>query len=103
MATSPINSTDLLNGEIYNAAGRARAAERYANTPTYGPETLNGALTKCPEKLRGRHVHMGGGVWVAFCSECDAHLRSWDSVLLMHPMIDHLWDEHGIEQGPLLP
>lgn len=103
MATTAINSTDLLAGEIYNESNREHAQNMFASTPSYGAEILNPILAETPEKLRNRRLHLGDGVWVAFCSECDAHVRSWGSVLLVRPLTDHLWEDHGVSQGPLLP
>lgn len=90
---------DLLDGAIYGAApgqateAAARSAQRYRRTPVFAPEDVP----------RGRHVHVGEGVWLRRCAHCDAYVRSYGAILCIPAFDAHLREAHNVDLGPLLP
>lgn len=87
---------DLLDGRITGFAKdddpRIEAfAGRYAATPVWDVIP------------RGWVAHIGGGIFLHRCRECDDYVRSYGAVLFIRALDIHQREAHGIEQGPLLP
>lgn len=90
--------TDLLDGAVYGAAHQpdeveyaSEVALRFDCTPVY------------PEVPRGKYLHIGEGVFLRRCPECDAFVRSYAGIVYIPAFDQHLRDEHGIDTGPMLP
>lgn len=88
---------DLLRGTIYGAehvdekVHAIKMSGRFMRTPVHS------------EVPRGRHLHIGDGIFLFRCPECDAYVRSYGGILVIPAFDQHLEQEHGIITGPLLP
>jgi len=64
----------------------ARITSRYAETPVFDPDVVP----------RGRYAHIGGGIWLRRCRECDDYVRSYGSVAYLYPFARHE-ASHGVD------
>ena len=74
-------------GRILNERNAARAEAMYQATPVFGPDDVP----------RGRTAHIGGGVFLSRCPDCDDYVRTFGAVLFIAEFA------HGIRQEALLP
>lgn len=63
-----------------------RVTSRYTATPSFEP----GAIP------RGAYAHIGGGVWLRRCRDCDDYVRSYGSVGYLYEFARHE-ASHGLE------
>ena len=82
-----------LAGRILNERNAARAASTYQATPVFEPASIP----------RGQTWHVGGGVFLSRCPDCDDYVRCHGSVQFLPDFADHQFRAHGIRQQALLP
>ncbi len=70
--------------------------QRYRTTPVFDPNTIP----------RGYRAHIGGGIWMRRCRECDDYALTYGSVVYIWQLANHE-AEHNIDvpghNVPLLP
>lgn len=92
-ALHPVLTLDVESLPMLDGWAQPGAAGRYADTPTWEPR-------------RGMSVHIGGGVFVTVCAECDRAVRHIGAVpryatVGQHEVTDHGMQVPGINVGML--
>lgn len=59
----------------------------YANTPVTPPDNVP----------RGQYRHIGGGLWLKRCRECDDYIVSYGAVQYYREFAEHEHKTHGLD------
>lgn len=87
---SNIAGTDVIVGTEYIREGEMerfmrRLDEQYSRTPVFDAERIP----------RGKHMHIGDGVWLRRCRECDDYIKTYGAIDYIREFAEHEAD-HGL-------
>lgn len=68
----------------------SEAADKYRKTPAWDAENIR----ENRDRAQGSY-HIGNGVWLAVCPECDAETQTHGNVMIWNGIGQHRVDEHG--------